>query len=117
MPTKPSKPARGEIWSAQFNPTTGHEQGALRPVLVISNDRFNQGPSGLIVTVPLTRSNRQQPMHVSLKAPEGGATADCFILCDQVRTMNVERLHARRGVISPTTMRTVEDRLRRLLSL
>ena len=49
-----SSPARGEVWLADLNPVRGHEQAGRRPVLVVSEDLFNQGPAGLAVVLPLT---------------------------------------------------------------
>lgn len=35
-------PSRGEIWFANLNPTAGREQQGARPVLVVSEKRFNR---------------------------------------------------------------------------
>jgi mRNA interferase MazF len=35
-------PSRGEIWFVNLNPTTGHEQQGLRPVLVVTEKEFNR---------------------------------------------------------------------------
>lgn len=50
----PGAPCRGEIWTADLEPARGHEQGGQRPCLILSDDRFNQGPAGLVVILPLT---------------------------------------------------------------
>jgi mRNA interferase MazF len=65
-------PARGEIWTADLNPTRGHEQAGLRPVLVVSMDAFNRGPSGLVIVLPITSRHRGIPSHVPVQPPEGG---------------------------------------------
>ena len=41
---------RGEIYWADLNPIRGHEQGGLRPVLVLSHDVFNER-SGTVIAV------------------------------------------------------------------
>ncbi len=33
---------RGEVRWANLNPTLGHEQSGMRPVLILSNDVFNE---------------------------------------------------------------------------
>jgi len=45
------KPARGEIWLVDLNPTRGHEQAGKRPALVVSVDLFNFGPAELVVEI------------------------------------------------------------------
>jgi mRNA-degrading endonuclease toxin of MazEF toxin-antitoxin module len=39
------------------------------------------------------------------------------VLCDQIRTVAKERLGARRGEMTPTTMHRIAERLRVLLDL
>jgi PemK-like, MazF-like toxin of type II toxin-antitoxin system len=48
------KPVRGEVWDVDLKPVLGHEQGRIRPALIVSVDQFNQGPSGLVIVVPMT---------------------------------------------------------------
>ena len=67
-----SAPARGEVWLADLNPVRGHEQAGRRPVLVVSEDLFNQGPAGLAIVLPMTSTIRNVPSHVPVSAPEGG---------------------------------------------
>jgi mRNA interferase MazF len=112
-----SGPARGEVWLADLNPVRGHEQAGRRPVLVVSEDLFNQGPAGLAVVLPLTSTIRGIPSHVPVSPPEGGVKNRSAILCEGVRSVSVERLVVRWGVVSPGTMAAVEDRLRILLRL
>ena len=110
-------PQRGEVWRADLDPTFGHEQAGRRPVLVISVDPFNAGPSGLAVVLPLTSHVRPLPLHVPVNPPEGGLRLPSAILCDAVRSIDRRRLIDRWGAVSAGTLTTVEDRLRRLLGL
>jgi len=110
-------PVRGEVWSANLDPTFGHEQAGRRPVLVVSVDPFNTGLSGLVVVLPITSRLRNIPLHVEVHPPEGGLNVPSAILCDAVRSIDRRRLVARWGAVSPATMDTVEDRLRTLLGL
>ena len=112
------QPSRGELWSADLNPTVGREQVGDRPVLVISTDRFNHGPASLVFVLPLTRTNREVPLHVPLEPPEGGVKATSYILCDALRSVSKERLRGSAwGQVTPQTLLLVEDRLRILLEL
>lgn len=111
-------PNRGEIWLADLNPTRGHEQAGARPVLIISTNRFNHGPAGLILVVPLTRTDRRIPIHVAIDPPEGGVSTRSYILCDALRSIAKDRLGSRPwGSVSAATLRKVEDNLRILMEL
>jgi mRNA interferase MazF len=113
-----TSPARGEIWSADLNPTRGHEQAGTRPVLVVSTDIYNRGPAGLVIVVPITRTDRRIPIHVVIEPPEGGVTARSVLLCDAVRSISSDRLVGEPwGHVGPGTLRAVEDPLRLLMDL
>ena len=100
-----------------LSPTRGHEQDLVRPAVVVSSDSFNRGAAGLVMLLPLTRTNRGIPFHVEVRPPEGGLRSTSYVLCDQIRTVAKERLGARRGEINETTMRRIAERLRVLLDL
>ncbi len=114
-------PSRGEIWLIDLGIGRGHEQSGQRPVLVISDDAFNAGLSGLIMIAPLTSmvaKSRNIPAHIRVDPPEGGLKTPSVILCDQLRTISKDRFgNAPWGSISITTLTEVEKTLRMLLGL
>ncbi len=67
-------PRRGDIWLADLGVGRGHEQSMPRPVLVMSDDAFNAGLSGLVMVAPLTSKvakSSSLPAHVRVAPPEG----------------------------------------------
>jgi mRNA interferase MazF len=111
------RPFRGDVWQTRLDPVVGHEQAGTRPAVVVSADRFNQGWSGLVVVVPVTRTERPNPFHVAVDPPEGGLTNRSFVKCEDVRSVSVDRLIRRWGAVSPATLAAIVDRLRLLLEL
>lgn len=109
--------ARGEIWLADLNPVRGHEQAGQRPCLIISVDLFNQGASGLVVVLPITSKEKGIPFHVKIDPPAGGIKTQSFIKCEDVRSISVERLERRWGIVAAETLAEVEDRLKILMGL
>src|SRR5258708_4141120 len=112
-----ASPSRGEIWHARLDPIEGHEQGGERPCLIVSDDRFNQSRAGLVIVIPVTRTERSIASHVRVAPPEGGLKAVSFIKCEDIRSISTQRLKSRWGRISHETLATVEDRVRLLLNL
>src|SRR5436309_3666292 len=114
-------PIRGEIWLADLGSGSGHEQSGQRPVLVVSDDDFNAGLAGLVMTVPLTSKvtkSKNIPAHIHVAPPEGGLKSPSVILCDQLRTISKDRLsHVPWGTLSTATLAEVEKALRLLLGL
>lgn len=110
-------PGRGDVWLADRNPSRGHEQSGRRPVLVVSEDPFNEGPARLVVVLPMTRTLRPIRSHVRILPPEGGVKTESAILCEAVRSISADRLVERWGAVGPSTMERVADCLRILLRL
>jgi mRNA interferase MazF len=111
------QPARGDVWLVSLDPVRGHEQAGTRPALVVSVDRFNLGPAGLVVVLPITSRSKSVPLHVPVSPPEGGLTLPSFVKCEDVRSVSVDRLVRPLGSVTGSTMAMVEDRLRILLGL
>jgi mRNA interferase MazF len=57
---------RGDIVWADLNPTKGHEQAGLRPVLILSQDVFNER-SGTVIAVALTSRPQSAGFPLNLK--------------------------------------------------
>ena len=109
--------SRGEIWLADLNPPRGHEQAGKRPVAVVSEDRLNNGPAGLVIVLPITSSLRGIPSHIVVSPPEGGLRNRSALLCEAIRSISRERLLDRWGSLNDSTMSRAEDVLRILLRL
>lgn len=77
--------------------------------MIVSSDQFNQRRHGLCVVAPITSRIRNNPMHVTLDAPEGGLTVRSVVMCDQLRTVALDRLEYRRGVVHATTLVSVRE--------
>jgi mRNA interferase MazF len=101
------RPRRGEVWELDLEPVRGQEQGGRRPALVISNDHLNRSASSLCVVVPISRRDRGIAAHLPLDPPTGGLTTHSVVLCDQFRTVSIERLLRRRGEVGEQTVRDV----------
>lgn len=111
------RPQRGEIGRADLNPTRGHEQSGIRPVLIVSDDALNKSPAELVIALPLTSKSKNVRTHVPVEPPEGGLTMRSYIKCEEVRSIATERLQGRIGQVEDSTMQEVEYRLRILLHL
>jgi mRNA interferase MazF len=108
---------RGEIWTCDFDPTRGHEQGLKRPALVVSATLFNKGPADLVIVLPITGTDRGIRTHVRIKPPEAGMKKESFVLCEQVRCVAKERLSKRWGSVERGTLDKVDECLKILLEL
>lgn len=71
---------------------TGHEQGGTRRALVVSYEPFHR--SGLATVCPITaaRDEARYPGEVAIPVGMAGQTRPGLILCQQVRTISVDRV-------------------------
>ena len=110
-------PVRGEIWWADLSLTRGREQKGDRPVLVLSVDGLNRSRAGIVVVVPLTRTDRSYPSHVRVEPPDGGLEAPSFAMAEQIRAASKDRLRARMGRVSLAALAQIERAVRDTLGL
>ena len=98
----------GDVWDLDFDPQVGREQGGRRPALVISNHGFNRVRNGLHIVVPMTTMERGIRYHVPVDPPEGGLTARSVIMCEQAKSVSIQRFLRYRGRLAPPTVERVQ---------
>ena len=91
---------RGEVYWANLDPTKGHEQAGQRPVLVLSQDVFNER-SGVVIAVALTSQPQKAgfPLTFELSSPD--LPKRSWVKIGQIRTLSQERLGKRIGRALP----------------
>ncbi len=82
---------RGEIRWADLNPTRGHEQSGLRPVLILSHDVFNER-SGTVIAVAITSQPQKAGFPLTLELKSKGLPKQSWVKISQIRTLSVERM-------------------------
>ncbi len=87
---------RGEIRWADLNPTRGLEQGGQRPVLILSQDVFNER-SGTVIAVALTSQPQRAGFPLTLQLQSAGLPKPSWVKISQIRTLAVERIGKRLG--------------------
>lgn len=80
------------VMEANLDPVTGAEQKGTRPVLIISNEDYNQ-IVGNVTILPLTSTQRRlYPAEVFLPKGKAGQPLDSIIMAHQIRTISKQRL-------------------------
>ncbi|TFH33518.1 MAG: type II toxin-antitoxin system PemK/MazF family toxin [Anaerolineales bacterium] len=90
---------RGEIRRANLNPTLGHEQSGLRPVLILSNDVFNERMQ-IVIAIALTSRQPRFGFPLALEIDSADLQNKSWALMGQVRTLSVERIGKKLGLVS-----------------
>ena len=108
---------RGDIFTVDFEPVRGSEQGKARPALVIQNDIGNHYSPTLIVAAITSGEQAHFDVNVVVRAPEGGLANNSLILLNQIRTIDKSRLGRYWGRLTPKTMAQVDKALQISLGL
>jgi mRNA interferase MazF len=113
---------RGDIHSVDLDPARGSEASKRRPAVVVSNDAANATAArlgrGVITVVPVTsNTERVYPFQVLLPASETGLDRDSKAQAEQVRSISVDRVGDRLGVVPHRIMLDVDEALRLHLGL
>jgi mRNA-degrading endonuclease toxin of MazEF toxin-antitoxin module len=88
---------RGDIVSVNLDPTSGHEQQGVRPVLVVSPREFND-LTQTVFAVPITTGGNFARVHgFTVSLDDAGTKTRGLVLCNQVRTLDL----VSRGVKGP----------------
>lgn len=105
---------KGEIRWADLNPAKGREIAGKRPVLIISNDVFNER-SGTVVAMAITSQEPHAGFPLTLELGSKGLPKRSWIKISQVRTLSVERIGEKMGAASPEEMEQVIDGLNEII--
>jgi mRNA interferase MazF len=99
---------RGEIRWAELDPVGGREQAGQRPVLILSQDVFNER-SGTVIAVALTSQQPRAGFPLTLESNAAGLPKRSWIKISQIRTLATERIGRRIARASEEEMaRTIE---------
>ncbi len=113
---------RGEIRLVDLEPVRGAEVDKRRPAVIVSNDGANSTAErlgrGVITVVPVTSNTvRVHPFQVLLDAAATGLPHDSKAQAEQIRSVAVERIGGRVGVMPATLLAALDEALRLHLAL
>ena len=105
---------RGEIRWADLNPVRGQEQAGFRPVLILSQDVFNQR-SGTFIAMAITSQPQRAGFPLTLELESAGLPKRSWIKISQIRTLSIERIGKKIGGVSPEELNQVIEGLNEII--
>lgn len=82
---------RGDVYYADLSPVVGSEQGGVRPVVVVQNDKGNKY-SKTIIIAPISKKMSKPPIPTHVIFSDASLSYVSMILCEQLRTIDKKRL-------------------------
>lgn len=102
---------RFEVYLVNLDPTVGAEIQKTRPCLVISPDELHRNIRTVILA-PMTTKSRAYPTRIACTFDR----REAWIVLDQIRTVDQQRLIKRLGTLDQATQRIVLDTLAELFA-
>ena len=106
---------RGEIRWADLNPMRGREQAGLRPVMILSQDVFNDR-SGTVIAVAITSQPQKAGFPLTLELKSVNMPKKSWVKISQIRTLSVERIGQVIGKASPEELIQVINGLNEIIA-
>ena len=105
---------RGEIRWADLNPARGREIAGKRPVLIISNDVFNDR-SGTVIAMAITSHEPRAGFPLTLELGSKRLPKRSWVKISQVRTLSAERIREKVGLASPEEIKQIVEGLSEII--
>lgn len=93
---------RFDVYLVNLDPTIGHEIQKTRPCVIVSPDEMN-AHIGTVIVAPLTTQGHPYPSRVPCHILD----KDGFVVLDQLRTVDKQRLVKRLAQLSPEVQTAV----------
>ncbi len=100
---------RGELYYADLSPVVGSEQGGIRPVLILQNDKTNKNSTTTIVAAMTSQIKNNLQTHV--KVSGHGLKKESLVLLEQIRTIDKVRLMQYIGRLGDKDMKKIDRAL------
>ena len=102
---------RGDVHLVRLDPTHGSEIQKTRPCVIVSPDELN-GHLATVIVAPMTTGGRAYPWRIRCRFRQRSG----YVVLDQLRTVDRERLVKRLGVLSSDTLAAVLDGLQEMFA-
>ena len=107
---------RGDVYYADLSGVVGSEQGGVRPVVVVQNDKGNKYSTTLIVA-PISKKMSKPPLPTHVIFSVSQLNYVSMILLEQLRTIDKERLGQWIFTLDQSTIEKINAALRISLEL
>ena len=102
---------RGDIYYADLSGSIGSEQGGIRPVVIVQNDKGNRH-SHTIIAAPVSSRLSKPPIPTHVMIPSTHMERSSMILLEQLRTLDKQRLGQWVCTLDQKTMERINEALK-----
>lgn len=101
-----------------FGNPVGHEEGGVRPAVVVGSATHCRFPIDMAIVVPLTTRDRGLDHHVRISSPESGLTRPSWARTEDITAVSTQRFRRPQplGVVSADEVERLSDWLREMVA-
>jgi mRNA interferase MazF len=107
-----------QVWWVDFGTPIGHEQGGVRPAVVVGSTTHCRFPIDMALVVPLTTRDRGLLHHVRISSAASGLPQPSWARTEEITAVSTVRFTqaAPMGMASPDEVRELSDWLREMVA-
>ena len=107
-----------QVWLVDFGNPVGHEEGGVRPAVIVGSTTHCRFPIGMAIVVPLTTRDRGLDHHVRIDSPESGLARPSWARTEDITAVSSQRLRRTQplGVASASEVARLSEWLREMVA-
>ena len=107
-----------QLWLVDFGQPVGHEQGGIRPAVVVGSATHRRFPIDMALVVPLTTRDRGLEHHVRIDSTESGLRQPSWARTEEITAVSTARFTRARplGAASATEVGYLREWLREMVA-
>ena len=103
---------RGDIYLADLGEGYGSEQGGIRPVLVVQNNKGNKHSHTLLVACITSKAHSKHYLPTHYIIPKSfGLNYDSMVMMEQIKVIDETRIIKYIGKLTPRFMKILDKKL------
>jgi mRNA interferase MazF len=106
------------VWLVDFGTPVGHEEGAVRPAVIVGSATHCRFPIGMAIVVPLTTRDRGLEHHVPIHSRGAGLSRPSWARTEDITAVSVQRFVQPQplGRVSTTEAERLSEWLREMVA-
>lgn len=113
-------PKQYEVWIADLDPSIGSEPGTTRPVVIVQSNLLNKAGHSSTIACSISSQHKEGVSFIRIAVEptaDNGLLKKSYILCDQLRAIDIKRLKSRVGALSEEVINQLNKTLTAILTL
>jgi mRNA interferase MazF len=107
-----------QVWLVDFGNPVGHEEGGVRPAVVVGSATHCRFPIEMAIVVPLTTRDRGLDHHVRIDSAQSGLVRPSWARTEDITAVSTQRLRRQQplGTVSADEINRLSEWLREMVA-